>query len=555
MAKRYSFNNNLKDTVLDTTRHKLSSAELHELKRFGRTINKFDANFGVFDAHNDLVLLSECDKFKSDPEYFKGISKSVLNKKSKISQFGSKGEISATVLTSGFETIALVGIIDTGDKRSNLLEESTRPEIVYLNEMLSLFAESFCTLSKCQKQIEIISAELSQTYEEIMLLHKLGTNMNITKSDINFLQIACDSLTEIVSVEGMAIFSEKVIDGNARLVLAAGSGLIDVDERMIVLLQSRLMEEINNGKEALLDSDVDSPFKYDWPDNIKNIIAVPLLGKNKSGNRFPDENIIGIMVAANIIDKSDFDSSDIKLFNSVANSCAVFVENGKLFDDLKELFIGSLKSLTSIIDAKDEYTRGHSERVAFISRWIAERLTDEFSLEEEQIHKVYLAGLLHDIGKLGIEEVVLRKKGRLNTEEFDRIKKHPSIGAGILDGIKQMRDIVPGVLYHHERIDGKGYPYGLVGEQLPLMGKIIQIADCFDAMTSKRTYRSEMTIEKALEEIKKGLGTQFDENVGRVFINSDIYCLWDIIQDGLTESYGTSNFSEYGTIAVGTLVR
>jgi len=372
--------------------------------------------------------------------------------------------------------------------------------------------------------------------------------------------MACDNLTDIVSVEGIAILLEKTVDDEKRLVLAAGSGLIDIDERMASILESRLSEQINKGKEALLDSQVDAPFKYDWPDSIKNIIAVPLCVKSKTDIGLADEgqddsSTIGMMVAINRVGKPDFDSPDIKLFNSVANGCAVFIENGRLFKDLKDLFIGSLKALTSSIDAKDQYTRGHSERVAFISRWIAEKLAEGEPLEEKQVHRIYLAGLLHDIGKMGISEAVLRKEAKLSNEEFDHIKSHPSIGAGILSGIKQMRDIIPGILYHHERVDGKGYPSGLVGDKIPLMGKIIGLADAFDAMTSKRTYRDAMTVEQALAEIKKGLGSQFDQKVGTIFINSDVYRLWDIIQDGFSEIYGSSNLSEYGTVAVGTLIK
>jgi HD-GYP domain-containing protein (c-di-GMP phosphodiesterase class II) len=352
-----------------------------------------------------------------------------------------------------------------------------------------------------------------------------------------------------------------VVDDEKRLVLCAGSGLIDVDEHTAAILQTRLASEIDSGKEALLDSEVDSPFKYEWPSNIKNIIAVPLYGTDRTSSgaaveKRPNESfMIGLMVAVNRCDKPDFDSTDIKLFNSVANGCAVFVENGRLFADLKDLFIGSLKALTNSIDAKDQYTRGHSERVAFISRWIGERLAEQTPLDEELIHKFYLAGLLHDIGKMGIAEAVLCKKGKLTQQELNHIRSHPSIGAGILGEIKQMREIVPGVLCHHERMDGKGYPNGLVAEQIPLVGKIVGLADGFDAMTSKRVYRDAMTVEQALTEIEKTLGTQFDENIGRLFINSNVYQLWDIIQDGFAEVHGSKDFSQYGVVAVGTLIR
>ena len=291
---------------------------------------------------------------------------------------------------------------------------------------------------------------------------------------------------------------------------------------------------------------MDGPFKYEWPDRINNILAVPLNGA---------DSMIGLMVATNILDKPDFDSSDVKLFNTVAHQCAVFMENGRLFGDLKELFVGALKALTNSIDAKDQYTRGHSARVAFISRWIAERLSETIPLDEEQIHRIYLAGLLHDVGKIGVNEAVLRKKGKLTDEELARIKAHPQIGASILSEIKQMREIVPGVLCHHERVAGKGYPKGLTGDQIPLIGKIISLADAFDAMTSKRVYREALSIKRAIAEIKKGIGSQFDPEVATVFIESDIRKLWSIIQDGFIERWDYSNFSEYGTVAVGTLIR
>jgi HD-GYP domain-containing protein (c-di-GMP phosphodiesterase class II) len=336
--------------------------------------------------------------------------------------------------------------------------------------------------------------------------------------------------------------------------------LIEIDDQMKASLYSRLLENINQGKEALLDSEVDSPFKYNWSDNIKNLIAVPLWGKEKSSSAHNDEHytersIVGVMVAVNRLDKPDFDSIDVKLFNSVANECAVFIENGRLFNDLKELFIGSLKALTSSIDAKDKYTRGHSERVAYISKWIAERVASQENLDEEQIQRIYLAGLLHDMGKIGIDEEVLRKNGKLTDEEYGLIRKHPLIGAGILKEIKQMHDIVPGVLCHHERIDGKGYPNNLSNDKVPLIGRIIAIADTFDAMTSKRSYRDAMSPMEAIAEIERGLGTQFDKRIGQAFINSDISQLWETIQQGYNEIYGTRTFAEYGTIAVGALIK
>jgi HD-GYP domain-containing protein (c-di-GMP phosphodiesterase class II) len=569
--------------MLDTARKTLSLSQRRQFESFGAKINKFGFNFAVCNIADEVVLLCEGGKYKSNPEQLSKLSRQALrqlNEKScsdetsmPVWRFGDTNIVLAVVLKSARLSnkdgeVSGTALIDLGDKSTcpasvpandTNCVNPVQTDSNYLAEMLELLVENFQAETKAEKQIEMVGTELSQTYEELVLLHKLSTNMKVTESDANFLQMACDSLTEIVCVEGIAILLEKTVDDKQQLVVTAGSGLIDIDEQTAAILHSGLVEEINSGKEALLDSEVDSEFKYEWPENINNIIAVPLYGKEKkeSGITGKNENgncIMGLMVAINRIGKQDFDSTDIKLFNSVAGGCAVFVENGELFKDLKELFIGSLKALTSSIDAKDKYTHGHSERVAFISRWIAEKLSEREQLDEEQIHMIYLAGLLHDIGKIGIDEVVLRKKGKLTEQEFNRIKQHPSIGAGILHEIKQMRDIIPGVLSHHERVDGRGYPDGLVGEQIPLTGKIVGLADSFDAMTSKRTYRDAMTVEHALEEIEKGLGTQFDEKVGRVFLDSDVGLLWDIIQNGFNNIYQNGDSVEYGAAAVGTLI-
>ena len=555
--------------MLGTIAKSLGQSQLCELEKFADRVTKFGVNFAVCDAEEELVLLREGGGFESDRELIINSCSAIIKrdskgKKRKTNQLSLvNNRFLGSELKSHSKTIG-AALIDLGEKMVRGDNGGRKQKETYalkevLGEMLGLLAEDFEAVAKAEEQIDMVSTELSQVYEELVLLHKLSTNMKVTESDINFLQIACDSLTDIVNVEGIAVLLEKNVDGEKRLVLAAGSGLIDINEQETANLRDRLVHEIKNGKDALLDSEVDSPFRYEWSNNIRNIIAVPLFGKGKRGTHFAergqdDSRLIGLMVAINRVDKPDFDSTDVKLFNSVANGCAVFVENSRLFNDLKELFIGSLKALTSSIDAKDPYTRGHSERVAFISRWIATRLATEGLLEEEQVPVVYLTGLLHDIGKMGVSEAVLRKKGRLTEQEFEQMKTHPSIGAGILGGMKQMHDIVPGILSHHERVDGTGYPDGLAGGQIPLIGKIVGLADSFDAMTSKRTYRSAMSVEQALAEIAKGLGKQFDAKVGKIFIGSDVYQLWDIMQDGFSEIRDNINFSEYGTVAVGALI-
>jgi HD-GYP domain-containing protein (c-di-GMP phosphodiesterase class II) len=534
----------------------LRPAQLHKLEQLGRKVTRFGLNFAVVDAAGQVVMLLEGGGWKSNAEQLGLWARRAIEANAvsvspdgDVSVFDEDRSALAAVLSLGRRAEAVVVVdLDKTPMQGN--------ERQYLSALIAFFAESFESEYRTEHQIEQVSTELAQTYEELVLLYKLSTHMRVTESDANYLQMACDNLTDIVGVEGIVVLLDRMVAEQRRLVLAAGSGIIDIDDRLAAKLQNRLADEIARGKEALLDSEVDSPFKYEWPERIRNVIAVPLHGKERSDGQ-PNDSMMGMMVAVNRIDKPDFDSTDMKLFNSVAAGCAVFVENVRLFRDLRELFIGSLKALTNSIDAKDQYTRGHSERVAFISRWIAEEFAQHEPLEQDDIHRIYLAGLLHDIGKMGIDEAVLRKAGKLTEDEINHIRTHPPIGAGILREIKQMRHIVPGVLCHHERIDGKGYPNGLVGTEIPLIGKIIGLADSFDAMTSKRIYRAALTVEQALAEIEKGLGTQFDEKVGRVFLNSDVYRLWDALQNGsdFIGTSGISSFAEYGALAVGALVK
>lgn len=172
----------------------------------------------------------------------------------------------------------------------------------------------------------------------------------------------------------------------------------------------------------------------------------------------------------------------------------------------QRLSIQVMQSLAGAIDAKDRYTKGHSQRVAMYSREIAGR----YGYDEEKQEDVYFAGMLHDIGKIGIPNEIINKTGKLTYEEYEIIKTHPSIGGDILSNISEIPNIAIGARWHHERYDGKGYPDGIKGKDIPELARIIGVADAYDAMTSKRSYRDVLSQEIVRLEIKKGKGTQFD---------------------------------------------
>ena len=180
----------------------------------------------------------------------------------------------------------------------------------------------------------------------------------------------------------------------------------------------------------------------------------------------------------------------------------------------EELTLETLSSLADLIDAKDHYTNGHSFRVAAYAKGLAKAL----GLPEEDVQQIYLAGLVHDVGKIGVPESILRKPGKLTDEEFAIIKSHPSIGGDILKGIKRFPTFREVAMGHHERYDGKGYPLGLAKDDIPYFARIVAVADSFDAMTSDRAYRKALSDEVALKELSEGKGTQFDPDLVDAFL-------------------------------------
>jgi putative nucleotidyltransferase with HDIG domain len=214
----------------------------------------------------------------------------------------------------------------------------------------------------------------------------------------------------------------------------------------------------------------------------------------------------------------EFGSPDAKLVRSTSSACAIFIENRRLYRELQEMMLDLMRALVSSIDAKDPYTCGHSERVAMTCRKIAVRL----GLRDEEVEHVYLAGLLHDIGKIGTPEAILRKEGRLEPEERLIMIQHPSVGSHILAGIRKLEVIREAVLSHHERIDGKGYPAGLAGDRIPMLARIVGMADAFDAMTSNRPYRPVMPLAQVKREIERNTGTQFDARVAEALLSLDL---------------------------------
>ncbi|MBY0586892.1 HD-GYP domain-containing protein [bacterium] len=231
-----------------------------------------------------------------------------------------------------------------------------------------------------------------------------------------------------------------------------------------------------------------------------------LLGWMLAFNRLP-----GFM-AENEIDNG-FGTVEAGLLQVTSIMVATHGRNVALFQESEDLTVAVVRTLVNAIEARDSYTRGHSERVGQLGR----RLARQMGLGRDVCEQTYVAGLLHDIGKIGLPDQILRKEGRLTPEEFDQIKRHPSIGFQILTGIDKLAYVLPGVLHHHERVDGAGYPAGLVGDNIPQQARILAVADSWDAMTSVRPYRQAMPFDRAEEILLEGAGSQWDESIVHLF--------------------------------------
>lgn len=228
----------------------------------------------------------------------------------------------------------------------------------------------------------------------------------------------------------------------------------------------------------------------------RSIICAPLLVQRK---------LIGVIEVLNKSDGSDFNGWDLETLTSVASTAAMAIENAQLHQTVLNAYKSTIKALAAAIDAKDHYTRGHSQRVMEYALMGAVPL----SLSREDLDILEYAGILHDIGKIGITDSILRKDGQLTDQEWELMRQHPAIGADMLKDIPFLEKTRVLILHHHERYDGGGYPNGVSGENIPLGARLIAIADAFDTMTTDRAYRAAFSVDKAIKELVRHSGTQF----------------------------------------------
>jgi len=285
--------------------------------------------------------------------------------------------------------------------------------------------------------------------------------------------------------------------------IIAGKNAIVMQELNKLIWQEGAVPNGNGTKELL--------HKMDEQMKMLNAIAcVPA---------FYRKNLMAILLLGEKQDSTPFDEEELNFFAALASDTAMAVRNAQLFTNLskeakrnRELFIQTIMVLGSTIEAKDVYTHGHTERVTNYAMEIARQMETNGSIKftKEFYENLYISGLLHDIGKIAVPESILNKTGKLTKDEYETMKTHAARGAEMVKPLNLSKECIDGIRHHHERHDGRGYPDGLTGGELPITAAILAVADAFDAMTSNRSYRKAMSKEEGIKVVKENSGTQFN---------------------------------------------
>ncbi|MCM2370018.1 HD-GYP domain-containing protein [Aporhodopirellula aestuarii] len=383
--------------------------------------------------------------------------------------------------------------------------------------------------------IESLSASLGEKFEEIRMIHDLTARLELQDDPSETCQELLEQLIVCVPCETLIIQLDPDEDdflGGGIQGIGTPIALSDLDKIVhAAISENGLQHRSGNVSDAgfsLIAPETDAVSNGrrvgDRPDWQKETVIVnqsddeALVGRRVVLMPIARGSIrLGRLIAIRQMSATEFGTIEVDLMRSVLMVLALHLMNKRQFHEMQSMLEGTVRSLASALDAKDAYTHGHSSRVADLAVQLALRL----GLGDRSAESLQLAGILHDIGKIGIDDSVLKKTGSLTEEEFDQIKRHPMLGYEILKDIRPFRHILPAVRHHHESWDGRGYPDGLAGDEIPRDAQILAVADAFDAMISDRPYRRGMPLAKVREIFLKGRGQQWAADVVDALLQSN----------------------------------
>jgi len=427
----------------------------------------------------------------------------------------------------------LMAISRYGEPRSELLERLARS-----------FVREFTFRQRqdlLRQELRAYAHQVTDDLEELTLLRSLAQWLemaDVSQDRWHMARCSLPMLCQTIKAEALALLPAESSDGAEPaatagvLPPAAWVGPSRLDDLQAVALVERFRHA------AQEHAVVNNHFRADDPvrqfPGVREFILVPIakdgwqVGWLLAVNcRHHEGTLDGDLVGPNQfsarppwgLSDLEFGSVEASLMTSAAAVYAAHARNQSLFHEKEALLVGTVRALVSAVEARDRYTYGHSERVALVAR----RIAREMGLDANYCHRIYVTGLLHDVGKVGISDRVLNKSGNLTAEELEEVKRHPELGYKILKDLSALAFAFPGVLHHHESFDGGGYPDRLCGEQIPLEARILAVADAFDAMSSDRPYRHRLEAERVEAILASGAGTQWDSQV--------IAALFDALDD------------------------
>lgn len=353
--------------------------------------------------------------------------------------------------------------------------------------------------------------DLERRLEEYETLLEMGVELASTLELSRVLSLALQKAEELCHAETGSIW--ELDDESDELFFRVVRGKVAGEiEEMRVPVGTGIVGSVAASGEAEIVQDVASDPRWSGEPmegfTTRSILTVPLVARGR---------VVGVLQLLNRVDGDGFSEEDLRRMRLFAGPLAHAVANAKLYAAQKRMFLETVTALSEAIEKRDPYTGGHVRRVVTYSMLLGR----EMALPRDELEDLRLAATLHDIGKIAVPDRILRKPERLDDEERVLMRRHAEDGAEIVGRIRTLRHLLPGVLSHHERLDGRGYPVGLAGDELPTMARIIGVADTYDAMTTDRPYRRALPHEVAAEEIREGAGTQFCPEVVAAFDRLD----------------------------------
>lgn len=434
----------------------------------------------IFEFDKDSVLLgrgAECDVVVDDHAC-------------------SRRHVRIQVADDGYEITQL-------DEDNHLLVNGLRVKGAFLNpgNRFKLGEHLFILLPEVQKRKKVddegslVDIERAQRLMHIAYQASQAINTTLGSEDVYTL-ITENVFENFTDVERVCIL-RKESEGQLELV----RNVSKVDGRKFQVSHA-IIKRVEEERTGILASDALADDRFSASDSIarmelRSLMCVPLITRNR---------FLGAIYVENFSRPRCFEEQDLEVLTLLGNQAAWAIENSVLYADLQASVYETVRSLCNALEAKDKYTRGHSDRVARLATGIGHGL----GLKPERIEKLCTAAQLHDIGKIAIRERIIGKNGRLTREEYEAIKQHPQLGVDILKPIRFLKPVLPFILHHHERYNGRGYPDGLRGEEISLEARILNLADAFDAMTTQRSYNVPKTISEALEQCEREAGRSFD---------------------------------------------